>query len=149
MGGCEIRSPQAGAVVHKNTPGGFLLWLWKVLQGWFLLDPHEGRRDTPPPPPTHTQTLFPVGLQIVGMEGLVPGCVWREDLLMVLLSSYSCSWINHQKLTIISVSTNYKKVWGPAPLGTLVNLDLIRHLLESQQSLHIYFNVINLQGLLN
>lgn len=40
-------------------------------------------------------TPFPVGLQIVGIEGLAPGRVGREDLLMVLLSSYSCSWINH------------------------------------------------------
>lgn len=28
-------------------PWGFSLWLWKVLQEWFSLDPLEGRRDTP------------------------------------------------------------------------------------------------------
>lgn len=82
------------------------------------------------------------GWKVVGMEGLAPGWVRREDLLMVLLSLYPCSWINLWKLAVISVSTNYNKVWGPAPLGALVSLNLIRHLPESQQSLYTFASML-------
>lgn len=75
-------SPQAGTVTHSDTPETFHVGSERCSKDGLLLLYHRTSSKEGEMPPAHS--LW--DCKVVGMEGLAPGWVEREDLLMVLLS---------------------------------------------------------------